>query len=113
MHELSVTENIIRIAKEEAEKHNAVKVKEIRIKVGELSGLIPECIQFYFDIASEGTIAEGAVIKIEKIRISTRCNDCGFEEVLPSRRFNCSKCESFNIKIIGGNEFLIDSLEVE
>lgn len=113
MHELAVTEHIIRISKEEAEKHKAAKVKEIRIKVGAMSGLIPDCIQFYFDMASEGTIVEGAVLKIEKIPITARCNDCGFEEVLPSRRFNCSECESFNVKIIGGNEFLIDSLEVE
>jgi hydrogenase nickel incorporation protein HypA/HybF len=113
MHELPVTEHIIRIAKEEAEKHNASKVKEIRIKVGELSGLIPDCMQFYFDIASEGTIVHGAFLRIEKVPITIRCNDCGHQEELPSRRFNCSKCESFNVKIIGGNEFLIDSLEVE
>lgn len=113
MHELPITESIVRIAKEEAEKHNASKVKEIRIKVGELSGLIPDCIQLYFDMVSEGTIVHGAVLKIDKIPIKIRCNDCGFEEELPQRQFNCSKCQSFNVKVIGGNEYLIDSMEVE
>lgn len=113
MHELSVTENIIRISSEEAERHNARKVKEIRIRVGELSGLIPDCMQFYFDIASKGTRVEGAVLKIEKIPISIKCSECGHTEELSSRSYTCSNCGSSNIKIIRGNEFLIDSLEVE
>jgi hydrogenase nickel incorporation protein HypA/HybF len=113
MHELSITQNIIRISTEEAEKHKALRVKEIRIKVGELSGLIPDCIQYYFDIASKGTRVEGALLKIDKIPIAVRCNECAHEEELSSRVYTCSNCESYNIKIIRGNEFLIDSLEVE
>ena len=113
MHELAVTQNIIKISSEEADKHNASRVKEIRIKVGELSGLLPDCIQYYFDIASAGTRVEGALLKIEKIPITMRCKDCGAEEELSSRRYTCGSCNSYNIKIIHGNEFYIDSLEVE
>jgi hydrogenase nickel incorporation protein HypA/HybF len=113
MHELSVVQNIIRISCEEAEKHGAEVVKEIRIKVGELSGLIPSCIQAYFDIASRGTKVEGALLKIEKVSIAIRCNECGYEGELPVRYYTCSMCNSYNIKVTRGKEFLIDSLEVE
>ena len=113
MHELSITQNIIKISSEEAEKHKASKVKEIRIKVGELSGLIPDSIQYYFNIASKGTLVEGALLKIDKIPIAIRCSECGYEGELEAKEYTCKKCKSYNVKIIQGNEFLIDSLEVD
>jgi hydrogenase nickel incorporation protein HypA/HybF len=113
MHELSVTQNIIKISSEEAKKASACIVKEIRIKVGELSGLIPESIQFYFDIASRGTIVESAKLQIEKIPIGIICNDCRNEGNVSRNNYCCNSCGSYNIKIIRGHEFFIDSLEVE
>lgn len=113
MHELSVTQSIIKISSEEAQKAKASIVKEIRIKVGELSGLIPESMQYYFNIASMGTIVESAKLVIEKIPIGIKCNDCGKEENISRGNYHCSSCGSYNIKIIKGNEFFIDSLEVE
>jgi hydrogenase nickel incorporation protein HypA/HybF len=113
MHELSVTQSIINISCQEAEKHRANKVKEIKILVGELSGLIPESIQYYFDIASMGTRVEGAKLNIEKVPITVKCNDCGFEVTMERNSYCCKNCESLNIKIVKGTEFLIQSLEVE
>jgi hydrogenase nickel incorporation protein HypA/HybF len=113
MHELPVTKSIVKISSEEAEKHNAKIVKEIRIKVGVLTGLIPDSIQYYFDIISKGTLVEGAGLKIEKLPIRFRCNDCGCEDEAKAGIYSCKNCESMNIKIIGGNEFFIESLEIE
>lgn len=114
MHELPVTESIVRIAVEEAERHKAKKINEIRIKVGELSGLVPECIQYYFDIISSGTITEGAQLKIYKIPITMKCSSCGFVgETKDFTDNKCPGCMSTQMKMVGGNEFYIDSLEVE
>lgn len=113
MHELSVTQSIIKITCEEASKHDAKKVKGIKIKVGELTGLIPQSIQYYFDIASKGTKVEGAVLNIEKIPIGVECKDCGYKGVLNDKSYVCPSCESYNVKILGGTEFYIDSMEVE
>lgn len=113
MHELSITQSIVNICSEEAEKHNVRKVTEIRIKIGELCGLVPECIQTYFDLVSSGTKVEGARLMIEKIPMKVICNDCGFQEIMSPRFERCSSCGSENFKIINGKEFYIDSLEVE
>lgn len=112
MHELAITENIIKISSEEAKKYNAKKVKSINIKMGTLSDLIPECIQSYFDIASEGTIVEGATLIIDKIPINMVCNNCGKKSNIYTATFKCSYCGSNKIKLIGGHEFYIDSMEV-
>lgn len=113
MHELSVTQSIVNICCEEAEKNGAKKVNEIKIKVGELSGLVPECIQSYFDFISSGTVVEGAKLNIERIPIGIKCRDCGKENILDYKICSCPNCGSFNVKIISGNEFYIDCLEVE
>jgi len=114
MHELPITQSIVRIAVEEAEKHNIKKINEIRLKIGELSGLVPECIQQYFDFVSYGTAAEGAQIIITKIPITMKCVSCGFIGETDSFVNNkCPVCSSINMKIEGGNEFYIDSMEVD
>lgn len=113
MHELSITQSIVRICTEEAEKHKIAKIDAIKIKVGELSGMVPECIQLYFDIVSKGTKAEGAELKIEKIPVTVVCLECGSENAVNSKFDCCPKCKSRNLKIIHGNEFYIDSLEVD
>ncbi len=113
MHELSVTQNIIGISCDEVKKHPGVKVLEIRIAVGELTGLIPQCIQYYFDIASRGTLVEGAKLKIRKIPLSIKCNECGKESIVKVGQFVCPNCGSDNFKLNTGKEFYIESLEVE
>ena len=113
MHELAITEGIIKAAVPEAERAGAKRILEIRLKVGELSGVIPECIQEYFNIASAGTIAEGAKIAVERLPVTVRCNACGYEGAIDRRRIRCSACGGMDIKLISGREYYVDSLEVE
>ena len=41
MHELAITESILRIAVQAAEEYQAKRVLEIRIKIGAYSGVVP------------------------------------------------------------------------
>jgi len=113
MHELAITEGIIEAAVPEAERAGAKKILEIRLKIGELSGVLPECIQEYFDIASRGTIAEGARLKAERIPITIKCNACGYDGEIPKRRNHCPVCDSSDFSLKSGREYYVDSLEVE
>jgi len=113
MHELAITEGIIEAAVPEAQRHGAKKILEIRLKIGELSGVLPECIQEYFNIASRGTIAEGARLAVERIPITIHCESCGYDGEIPKRKIHCPKCGSADIKLKTGREYYVDSLEVE
>lgn len=114
MHELPVTQSIINIATEEAEKHNASKVNNIKLVVGELTGMVPECIQYYFDLLGKGTILEGAELIVKRIPLVAQCKDCNFEGNMNKFSENvCPNCKSTNIRVKGGKEFYIDSMEVE
>jgi len=113
MHELAITEGIIRAAIPEAEKHDAKRILEIHLKIGELSGVLPECIQYYFDIAGRGTIAEGAKLTIKKIPVSIACPDCGYEGPVDRKKIRCPQCGGIGFRITGGREYFVDSLEAE
>ncbi len=58
MHELPITEGILKISTEAA---GGRQITTIHLVVGELSSIVDDSIQFYFDMLSKGTVAEGAV----------------------------------------------------
>ena len=91
MHELSVVNSIIKICQEEMEKYNINNVKNIRIMVGELTGLVPSCISYYFDIASKETKLNGAKLLIKNISIRVKCMECGYEDKIEKKQITCPK----------------------
>jgi len=113
MHELAITEGIMEAAIPAAQEAGAKRILEIRLKIGELSGVFPECIREYLQIVSKGTIAEGAVLKVEKIPVAIRCERCGFEGVIDRKKIRCPECGSIDFRITAGREYFVDSLEVE
>jgi len=113
MHELAIVEGILDAALPEAKRHGASKILEIRLKIGELSGVIPECIEEYFSIAAAGTMAEGARIRVERIPVAIRCNGCGYEGETGKKRIRCPKCGGADFRLVSGREYYVDSLEVE
>lgn len=113
MHELAITEGIIDAAVPAALEHGAKRILEIRLKIGELSGVLPKSLQEYFDIASKGTIAENAKLTVEKIPATIACNTCGYEGVIERKKARCPQCDGVDYKLVGGREYYVDSLEVE
>jgi len=103
MHELSVTEGILKIALEEAEKHNAKKINNIRVKMWEMSGLLPDCINYYFAIVSKDSIAADAVLEVEKLPVKIHCNNCNNCSRIAVRSFRCPVCGSQDLKVVQGN----------
>ena len=69
MHELAVTRSLIDLVEQEAEKQGFHRALEIRLKVGEYSGIVPECILDLFPYASKGTVTEGAALPEEAERM--------------------------------------------
>ena len=113
MHELGVTRSLIDLVVREAQKQGFERALEIRLKVGEYSGIVPEYILDLFPYASKGTAAEGAALVFETVPGSFRCPDCGYEGPVDRREAQCPRCGSTALKMTGGREFFVDSLKVE
>ena len=112
MHELSLMESTLAIVFEEARRSQADKVASLRMKIGALSGVVPESLLFAFEALTEGTMAEGARLQIDRIPVACYCETCKseFEPALYS--FKCPSCGNPSVEIRRGREIEIVSIEV-
>lgn len=113
MHELPVTQSICDIAVREAERIHAKKVCSITIKMGDYSDYVPEIVQEYFNLVSEGTLAEGAQIQVERVPATLYCRDCGVTSPVEHFRMRCPLCGGGRTELKTGREFYVDRMEVE
>lgn len=113
MHELSITQGILKVCLDEGKKHNIKSIKKINIKVGELTDLVPNYISHYFNIIAKGTIAENTEINIEKVVVSIKCRECNYEGELGKSNYLCPKCNGNKYDIVHGREFFVDTIEVD
>jgi hydrogenase nickel incorporation protein HypA/HybF len=113
MHELAVTESLLKIALEHAEKANARRVTDLYIVIGDLASMVDDSIQFYWEIIAKGTIAEQAKLHFRRVPAELQCMTC-FEKYQPTdRELACPKCGGIDTKIIAGEEFALESIDVE
>ena len=113
MHELPVTESILEIALRHAQQANASQVTELHLVIGQLSSIIDDSIQFYWDIISKDTIAEGAKLQFRRIPTQMACLDCQQKFAPQDDDFSCPNCRSHQVKITGGDEFFLESINIE
>ncbi len=113
MHELALTEGIIDIIRGEASKHGFSRCLEIRLRVGEYSGVLTECLRDCFAIAAKGTLAEGAALRIESVPAAFQCPVCRWQGKLEKHADACPGCGSTAIRMIAGREFYVEDIKVE
>jgi hydrogenase nickel incorporation protein HypA/HybF len=113
MHELAITESILEIAVRHAEAQNATKITDLHIVMGQWASMVDDSIQFYWDIISEGTIAKGATLHFDRIPAALTCLACGQTYQPDVRALFCPNCQSTRIQVITGEEFRLDSIEIE
>ena len=114
MHELPVTESILEVAIEAAQNAAASRILSISLVIGDLSSIVDDSVQFYFDILSKGTLAEGAELLFRREPAQARCLACGHEfKVSPPLVRYCPECNQAQLQVTGGKEFYLESIEVE
>jgi hydrogenase nickel incorporation protein HypA/HybF len=116
MHELPITESILKIVLKHAETNNVRQVVTIHLQIGKLSDLQDEWIQRYFDYLSKGTVAQGAELKIERMPIRVQCDVCSnsYEtEVAKLGDLVCPACGEKGGTLLSGREYYIKDMEVQ
>ena len=113
MHELAITQSMLDLVLEQAEKAGAREVGRINLVIGEMTGVVGDCVQFYFDFLSKGSIAEGAALSFKVIPTMARCRGCDKTFELKEFDWACPYCQGNNMEIIGGKELFVESIEVE
>jgi hydrogenase nickel incorporation protein HypA/HybF len=105
--------NLLTTVSSAAEREGGGSVRKIHLRIGELSGVSVEALQFAFEVLSRDTICDGGVLECDIVPLRARCGDCG-EEFHPEELvFRCCACGSAGIEIVTGREMEVDYIEVD
>jgi hydrogenase nickel incorporation protein HypA/HybF len=110
---MSIVFNLISIVKEEMLKNNAAALLSVRVKIGEMSGIVPEALKTCFNIVIAESNMKGAELKIDMAPLAGYCRKCKEDFDVTDYIFICPECDSTDIDIISGREMNVIEIEVE
>ena len=113
MHELSIAQSILDTIEQHAAVENAGKVLSIRLRIGELTAIIPDALTFSFEVLAKGTRAEGAHIEIESIPWCARCHACQHQFHVEDGMVRCPACSELGGETVSGRELQIMEMDIE
>ena len=113
MHELAVTEDIVKIVTRHAEQAGAKRIIRINLVIGELASIVDDSVQFYFDYLAQNTPAAGAQLVFERLDVQVRCQACEHTWEPSDADWTCPACGQACGVCVQGREFFVDSIEVE
>ena len=122
MHEMSITQAMLDLALEHSKGQ---RITDVYLRVGRMSLVVPESVEFYFEHFSKDTLAEGARLHFETAPLEMTCLDCGRQAdlsdlmneqpraVMVQALAQGCQCGSKNLRVTGGTGFDMVSLEVD
>jgi hydrogenase nickel incorporation protein HypA/HybF len=110
MHELSIADAIVTIAS----RHAAGRpVSRVDVRVGHLRQVVPDSLQFAFELITADTELEGAELVIEEVPACVHCRACGADTTLEEFPAHCNECGGLDVEVTGGDELLVDSIDID
>jgi hydrogenase nickel incorporation protein HypA/HybF len=122
MHEASITQAMLDLALKHAKGQ---RITDIYLRVGKMSLVVPESVEFYFEHLSRDTLAAGATLHFEIAPMEMTCTDCGRQAdlsdlmdeqpraIMVQALARGCECGSSKLRVTGGTGFDMISLEVE
>jgi hydrogenase nickel incorporation protein HypA/HybF len=112
MHEISIAQNALELAIQTAQSSGATRIHQLQLRVGAMSGVVPEALLFAFEVVRRGTMADAASLKVETVPVTRWCPDCQVEFSSLDPVQECPKCHQFSHELRSGTELELASLEV-
>ncbi len=112
MHEVGIMENTLAMAVKRAAEEGAHRIHRLTMRIGPLSGVVPEALEFAFVVLRRGTIAEGATLAVERVPIVCFCSACRLEFQAEDLFCECPRCHTPSAEVHQGRELELASLEV-
>src|ERR1035438_4947273 len=113
MHELSLVSSVVDSVTEALAAYPGAKVKEVRLRVGALSAVIEDSLQFCFGIATEDTPLAGSKLVVNIVPVTVHCAACGNDGEMESlQSFRCPTCGEPAIDVRHGRELEIEAIEI-
>ncbi len=113
MHELGIASSIVDAVRAEAEQRPGTRLLAVGLRVGEVSGVNPDALDFCFQSLVKGTDLEPISLEIERTARRQRCPKCDREFEVVECDPTCPQCGEFQTVLVAGDEMEIVYLEVE
>jgi len=113
MHELSIAESIVNGVLKEMEIRNISRVIAVGVKIGALSDIVPESLQFGYETLIPDTPLKGSELHIEMVPITAYCDNCQRSFQIDNFIFVCPDCFSSRLELKQGNELQMAYIEIE
>jgi hydrogenase nickel incorporation protein HypA/HybF len=114
MHELSIAMAILEEVGDVAARQRIARVRGVRLRIGELSSVVNDALNFAWELAAEGTVAAGSRLEIERVAVQVRCPTCrDTRSPLAANHLVCSTCGTPAPEIMQGRELLVVGMEVD
>ncbi len=112
MHELGIARNILDIVEQSVPEGRAASVRRIRLRVGQLAGIVPDSLEFCFSALTGERGMNQAELAIEPMPTVSRCLDCRHQFTVEDFAFACPSCEGVNLELVSGMELEIVDIEL-
>ncbi len=96
-----------------AQEAGASRVYSVRLRIGALSGVVPEALGFAFDALTPGTLAEGAQLLIDAVPARFWCAGCQKEFESDDMFAECPECRRPSGELRAGREMELASMEID
>ena len=113
MHEMSIAEELVKQVVDVARENGGRSVGEVEVELGVFRQVVPEALEIAFAVVAEGTVAEGAVLKMTEKGIVGLCRVCQNRFEASLKTFQCPKCNEADVEIIEGDDIMLTSMAVE
>jgi hydrogenase nickel incorporation protein HypA/HybF len=111
MHEASIMQAALEDAERHARANSCTAIHVLYLRVGAMSGVVPEALDFAFTALKTTTLAAGARLEIERVTARTRCRQCGSEFTLEELGFACPQCGGWESDLLQGRELELARIE--
>ncbi|KUJ66522.1 hydrogenase nickel incorporation protein HypA [Streptomyces albus subsp. albus] len=113
MHELSIALAVVEAVEEVAREHGADAVEEVRLRVGQLAGVVPDALRFSLDVAAQDTLLSEAELTVEEVPARAVCEGCRTEFAVGTPpRLGCPHCPGATTRLVGGQELEIAAVRL-
>lgn len=110
MHELSIATQLLDSILAVAADNRAERVDEVEVLLGAMRLVVPEALEQAFEIVAEGTLAQGAQLKLTEVGLRGRCRGCGHEFEPGIGNFACPACGRADVDIVQGDDIILKSV---
>jgi hydrogenase nickel incorporation protein HypA/HybF len=112
VHEAGLAQTALEIASERARERGATRIHRLVLRVGDLSGVVPDALRFALEALSAGTSAEGAEFEIEVVPVECHCPTCDRPFRPTDVIYTCPDCGAKSSDVRQGHELVLHSMEV-